>query len=157
MLCQTIWHFCLKLSVMKSSAIFKCITSAAFIVLCFFIIGAKPKQPKPRVLIFSKTNGYRHASIAAGIAAIKKIGAENEFDVDATEDSMSFNNDNLKKYAALIFLSTTGKIFGPDEEKALQQYIISLASSCNGRRARLRMSSDCTVRSERATARGPTE
>ena len=123
MLCQTIWHFCLKLSVMKSSAIFKCITSAAFIVLCFFIIGAKPKQPKPRVLIFSKTNGYRHASIAAGIAAIKKIGAENEFDVDATEDSMSFNNDNLKKYAALIFLSTTGKIFGPDEEKALQQYI----------------------------------
>jgi type 1 glutamine amidotransferase len=78
---------------------------------------------RPRVLIFSKTNGYRHASIIPGIAAIKKLGADNGFDVDATEDSTWFNKKTLKKYAALIFLSPTGTVFGPKEEKALQGYI----------------------------------
>jgi len=80
-------------------------------------------KAKPTVLIFSKTNGYHHTSIPAGIAAIKKLGVENNFDVDATDDSTWFNDNTLKKYAAIIFLSTTGKIFGPDEEKALQHYI----------------------------------
>lgn len=78
---------------------------------------------KPKVLIFSKTNGYHHASIATGIEAIKKLGLENGFDVDTTTDSLRFRYKILKKYSALIFLSPTGKVFGPDEEKALQEYI----------------------------------
>ncbi|MDP4148839.1 MAG: ThuA domain-containing protein [Bacteroidota bacterium] len=78
---------------------------------------------RPRVLIFSKTNGYRHSSIAAGIAAIRKLGADNSFDVDATEDSTWFNLPTLKKYSALIFLNPTGTVFGPNEETALQGYI----------------------------------
>ncbi|HVV06652.1 MAG TPA: ThuA domain-containing protein [Puia sp.] len=78
---------------------------------------------KPKVLIFCKTNGYHHASIAAGTVAIKKLGEENGFDVDVTEDSTQFRYKILKKYAALIFLSPTGKVFGPEEEKALQKYI----------------------------------
>lgn len=78
---------------------------------------------KPKVLIFCKTNGYHHASIAGGTVAIKKLGEENGFDVDVTEDSTQFRYKILKKYAALIFLSPTGKVFGPEEEKALQKYI----------------------------------
>jgi type 1 glutamine amidotransferase len=81
------------------------------------------KQDKPRILVFSKTNGYRHASIPAGIKAITKLGAENNFEVDATEDSTWFTPGTLKKYAVLIFLSPTGTVFGPAEEKALQDYI----------------------------------
>ena len=38
------------------------------------------------VLVFSKTAGFRHDSIPAGIAAIQKLGADNGFTVDATED-----------------------------------------------------------------------
>jgi type 1 glutamine amidotransferase len=82
-----------------------------------------PHRSSPIVLIFSKTNGYRHASITAGIAAIKKLGEANGFGVDATEDSTWFNPTTLKKYAALIFLSPTGTVFGPNEETALQGYI----------------------------------
>src|SRR5882757_9626521 len=78
---------------------------------------------KPRVLIFCKTNGYHHASIAAGTAAIQKLGEQNGFDVDVTTDSTQFRYKILKKYAALIFLSPTGKVFGPEEEKGLQEYI----------------------------------
>ncbi len=90
--------------------------------LAFISINASFKK-KPVVLVFSKTNGFRHASIPAGIAAIKKLGAENGFDVDATEDSTWFTKKKLKKYDALIFLSTSGKVFGHDEEEALQDYI----------------------------------
>lgn len=78
---------------------------------------------KPRVLIFCKTNGYHHASITTGIAAIRKLGEENGFLVDTTVDSTWFRPKILKRYAALIFLSPTGKVFGPAEESALQNYI----------------------------------
>jgi type 1 glutamine amidotransferase len=78
---------------------------------------------KPKVLIFCKTNGYHHASITPGIAAIQKLGADNGFLVDTTADSSWFRSKILGRYAALIFLSPTGKVFGPKEEKALQDYI----------------------------------
>lgn len=82
-----------------------------------------PALKKNKILIFSKTNGYRHESIETGIAAIKKLGAENNFDVDATEDSAYLNDANFKKYKAVVFLSTTGTVLGKPEEIALQKFI----------------------------------
>jgi type 1 glutamine amidotransferase len=81
----------------------------------------------PKVLIFCKTAGYHHKSIAAGIVAIQKLGAENKFDVDTTTDVTKFTTSNLKQYAALIFLSPTGTgVFKDSTEKeALKHYIKS--------------------------------
>jgi uncharacterized protein len=93
----------------------------AALSLCLVLFGFT--KPKPKVLIFSKTNGYHHASIATGIAAIQKLGEENGFSVDTTTDSTRFRPGILKQYAALIFVSPTGTVFGPEEEKALQDYI----------------------------------
>lgn len=81
-----------------------------------------PLKPK-RVLIFSKTNGYRHESISVGIDAIKKLGADNNFLVDATEDSLDINTKNLNKYRAIIFLNTTGTVLGEKQELALQNFM----------------------------------
>lgn len=83
------------------------------------ISKAKPKK----VLIFSKTNGWRHESIPAGIDAIKKLGAENHFLVDATEDSLAINTENLKQYQVIIFLNTTGNILAEKQELALQEFM----------------------------------
>lgn len=81
-------------------------------------------KPNPKVLVFCKTAGFHHNSIAAGIVAIQKLGAENKFDVDTTIDSKKFTPENLKQYATIIFLSTTGKVLEtPDQENALKQYI----------------------------------
>lgn len=77
----------------------------------------------PAVLIFSKTNGYRHASIPAGIEAIKKLGLANQFSVDATEDSLEFTDENLAKYKAVIFLSPTGDVLGDEQQKAMEHFI----------------------------------
>lgn len=78
---------------------------------------------KRKVLIFSKTAGYHHNSIAVGIPAIQKLGTENNFGVDSTTDSTQFTRDNLKKYAAVIFLSTTGNVLSDEEQKAFEEYI----------------------------------
>ena len=78
---------------------------------------------KPAVLIFSKTNGYHHACIPVGAAAIMKLGRENGFDVDSTTDSLQFTKKNLKKYDAVIFLCPTGEVLGTNEQNAFKQYI----------------------------------
>lgn len=79
----------------------------------------------PRVLIFSKTAGFHHESIRAGIPAIQKLGAANNFAVDTTTDGAKFTTKNLKKYAAVIFLSTTGDVLNDKEQAAFEQYIRS--------------------------------
>ena len=81
------------------------------------------KTGPAKVLVFSKTAGYRHASIPKGIAAIKKLGTENGFEVDATEDAASFNEENLKQYATIIFLCTTGNVLDGAQEAAFERYI----------------------------------
>ncbi|MCU7552508.1 ThuA domain-containing protein [Chitinophagaceae bacterium LB-8] len=99
------------------------------IILCavmFIVLTACGKSaPKPRVLVFCKTAGFYHESIPDGIAAISRLGSKNNFEVDTTTDSTFFTSANLKKYAAVIFLSTTGNVLSSDGEKAFEQYIRS--------------------------------
>lgn len=76
-----------------------------------------------RVLVYSQTLGYRHDSIPDGIAAIEKLGADNGFGVDATEDPSAFTDQNLSQYKAVIWLSTTGDVLNSDQRAAFQRYI----------------------------------
>ena len=74
-------------------------------------------------LVFSKTLMFRHASITNGIAAIKQLGAENHFQVDATEDASWFTATNLAKYKVVIFLSTSGDILNEEQQAAFKNFI----------------------------------
>ena len=85
----------------------------------------KKREGKPRILIFSKTTGFKHASIPKGIEAIQKMGQENGFEVDTTKNAANFNKESLAKYAAVIFLSTTGNVLDYRQEAAFEQYIQS--------------------------------
>jgi type 1 glutamine amidotransferase len=76
-----------------------------------------------RVLVFSKTLGFRHASIPDGIAAIQSLGATNNFIVDATEDSSVFTSANLARYKAIVFLNPSGDILNASQRAAFQLYI----------------------------------
>ena len=44
---------------------------------------------RPRLLVFSRTTGFRHMSIETAVATITDLGAAHGFDVDATEDRRS--------------------------------------------------------------------
>lgn len=78
----------------------------------------------PKVLVFAKAAGFQHGCIPSGIATVFKLGKENKFDVDISVDPADFNDANLKQYAALIFMSTTGEFLKDESQKAaLQKYI----------------------------------
>ncbi|WP_371526276.1 ThuA domain-containing protein [Streptomyces sp. NBC_01283] len=81
------------------------------------------KQAGEKVLVFSKTAGFRHDSIPEGIAAIKELGAANGFTVDATEDAKAFTAKNLARYDAVIWLSTTGDVLDGKQQAAFEGYI----------------------------------
>jgi len=76
-----------------------------------------------RVLVFSKTLGFRHASIPDGIKAIQQLGTANAFTVDATEDSSLFTPANLERYKAVVFLNPSGDVLDPGQRAAFQSYI----------------------------------
>jgi type 1 glutamine amidotransferase len=82
-----------------------------------------PKEPRYRVLVFSKTTGFRHTSIPDGIAAVWRLGDQNNFAVDATEDSSVFTTDFLNRYDVVVFMSTTGDILNRQQEMAFENWI----------------------------------
>ena len=92
------------------------------LVLVFCVTGSASAKKK-RILVFSKTAGFHHSSIDEGITAIQKLGAENGFEVDTTKNSELITAANLKKYAAVVFLSTTGDIFNDAQQKVFEDYI----------------------------------
>jgi type 1 glutamine amidotransferase len=83
--------------------------------------GGEPGQK--RVLVFSRTAGFRHASIPDGVAAVRRLGAANGFGVDATEDAALFTDENLARYDAVIWLSTTGDVLDAGQQAAFERYI----------------------------------
>ena len=76
------------------------------------------------VLVFSRTLGYRHASITNGIVALRELGSQNGFTIDATEDPNVFAATNLARYAAVVFLSATGDVLNSEQESAFKSYVL---------------------------------
>ncbi|PTT03751.1 Crp/Fnr family transcriptional regulator [Pedobacter sp. HMWF019] len=91
------------------------------ILLLFFHCTASFAQK--RLLIFAKTAGYHHQSIANGFPALQKLSAEHKFLADTTTDASQFTLKNLKRYAAVVFLSTTGDVLDEQQQKAFEDYI----------------------------------
>jgi len=96
-----------------------CLLIASLIIFQSHISAKKT----PKILVFSKTKGFRHASIGVGKLAIQKLGLEHNFAVDTTEDASKFTEENLKNYAAVIFLSTTGDVLDNTQQVAFERYI----------------------------------
>lgn len=78
---------------------------------------------KPAVLVFYKTTGYYHPSIAVGRLALLQLGRDNNFRVDTTSSAARFRLDTLRKYQAVVFLSTTQDVLNDEQQTAFEQYI----------------------------------
>ena len=93
--------------------------------LGFFLYRCTSAADKGRrVLIFSKTEGYRHtASIEEGQKAILKMAADNGFMADTSENPEMFNDDSLKHYRAVIFLNISGSVFNNEQRVSLKRFV----------------------------------
>ena len=114
-------------------------TYKQFIVLCcisFFLfsceksitnsqneLNVKVKTEQPSVLIFSKTEGYRHKSIEVGVKAVIAVAKSINLTVVVSESSAIFNDKKLQNFSSIIFLNTTGDILNNQQQLALERYI----------------------------------
>ncbi|MES2997020.1 MAG: ThuA domain-containing protein [Verrucomicrobiota bacterium] len=78
---------------------------------------AKPAKPR-RMLVFSRTSGYRHASIPTGHALLRELGGKTgAFQIVSSEDPADFEVEKLKQFDAVCFLSTTMNPFAPGKRE----------------------------------------
>lgn len=75
------------------------------------------------VLVFSKTLGFRHDSIPAGITMIQQLGERYNFQVDTTEDSTRFTDEGLLPYQVVVFLNTTGDVLDETQQTVFERFI----------------------------------
>ena len=82
-------------------------------------------QAQDRVLVFTKTNGFRHSSIAAGVTMISDLGIANGLWVTTqTEDSNDFTATNLAQYKAVIWCNTSGdNLLNASQRVAFENFI----------------------------------
>src|ERR1051326_6761325 len=100
-----------------------CFHPVVFITV-WLALSASAQTASFKVLVFSATAGYRHASITNGIALIQALGASNNFGVDTTEDASRFTDAYLSQYQAVVFLNTTGDVLtNATQLNAFQHYI----------------------------------
>ena len=82
--------------------------------------GNKKEQ---KVLVFTRTEGYRHGSISDGVALLRRLGKANDFKVDRTENADVFNTADLEDYDLVVFLSTTGNVLNETQQEAFENFI----------------------------------
>jgi len=98
-------------------------TRLATLALFLACSGTEPAEQPPAfsVLVFSRTTGFRHPSIGPGIQAIRTLGSARGFAVEATEDAAAFTDQNLSRFAVILFLSTTGDVLDNNQQAAMER------------------------------------
>jgi type 1 glutamine amidotransferase len=96
------------------------------IFMCVWISQSVVLQAQARrILVFTRTLGYRHASIPDGVHAIAQLCRSLRMDMDTTSDATRFTPAALQQYAAVVFLQTTGDVLDSLQQQAFRQYIES--------------------------------
>jgi cytochrome c len=90
--------------------------------------GQPPSEEEPpavleNVLVFTRTSGYRHDSIAVGAEAIVSLGSQNGFAVRQTEDPSMFSDAVLADFDVVVWLSTTADVLDETQQAAFERYI----------------------------------
>jgi type 1 glutamine amidotransferase len=101
----------------------RALVAALLALVAVLAAPAGAAEARVRVLVFTKTEGYRHESIPAGVAAVRSLGAHHGFAVDATEDGARFTDRRLRRYAAVVFLNSTEDVLDAAEQRAFRRYI----------------------------------
>jgi len=86
--------------------------------------GLPPDLPSPAVLVFSKTNGFRHKEgIPAGERAIARMARRHGWGFFATENGAVFNAADLDRFDAVVFNNATGDMLSDAQQQAFRQWL----------------------------------
>ena len=79
--------------------------------------------PPERVLVFTKTAGFRHDAIPTAVATLKTLAGAAGMVADHTEDAKVFTVGNLARYRVVVFASTTGDVLDDAQQAAMEGFI----------------------------------
>ncbi|MCG8308556.1 MAG: ThuA domain-containing protein [Cytophagales bacterium] len=77
---------------------------------------------KINVLVFTKTEGFRHQSISNGVKCMWELGLKHHWNVTATEDASLFNNEFLSGYDVVVWLNTTQDVLNEEQQEAFIKF-----------------------------------
>lgn len=93
-------------------------TAIAFLFCLLLSCGEKDSS---RILVFAKTNSPASLK-STGLESIIDQGKKSNFNIDTTTDARHFNERNLKRYAAVVFLNTTPNDLDHYEQADLERF-----------------------------------
>ena len=87
-----------------------------------------PRLPEqlshPAILVFSKTNGFRHHdAVRAANAALAGIAKSRGWSAFFTENGAVFNQADLSRFDAAVWNNTSGDVLTPEQKEAFRSYI----------------------------------
>jgi uncharacterized protein len=75
------------------------------------------------ILVFSKTEGYRHESISSGIQMLTNQQLQQKWNVTASEDAGIFNDEYLGGIDVVVFLNPSGDGLNEQQQAAFEKFI----------------------------------
>jgi type 1 glutamine amidotransferase len=107
-----------------------CVAAVLLVVASSACTSTTPvdRTPSPtraalaKILLFTRTAGFKHASIPAAAEALTNALA-GETVVVATSDPVTFTDSGLAPYAAIVFLMTTGDVLNGAQQAAFERFI----------------------------------
>lgn len=80
--------------------------------------------PRPAILVFSKTNGFRHAeAIEAGKQFFEELASRRGWGLFMTENGAVCQPDLLSMFAVVVWLNASGAPLNQDQRAALRAWI----------------------------------
>jgi uncharacterized protein len=104
----------------------KTLILTAFILISMIMCGQenKPEFENPaHILVFSKTAGFRHASLSSGIKMLFDLNNTQNWVVTATENAAIFNDDILSAFDVVVFLNPSGDGLNADQQAAFERFM----------------------------------
>ncbi|WCN83323.1 ThuA domain-containing protein [Micromonospora sp. LH3U1] len=102
------------------------ISVIAGLLLALGLAPPASAAPAFRALLFTKTAGYRHDSIPAGISMFQQQAAANNFELVQTEDASVFTAANLATFDVIIMFQTSGMVWtSAAQRQAVEGYLAS--------------------------------
>ncbi len=102
------------------------------LTFCFVICACAQEEPAKEdenvkmpelVMVFTKTEGWRHKSIEKGVQTLRDLGRQNGFVALQTESGEDFTSQNLQNYKLVVFLNTTMDVLNGAQQRAFESYI----------------------------------
>jgi type 1 glutamine amidotransferase len=88
--------------------------------------GARATVASPaasRILVFTRTTGYRHESIPVGVQTLRELAQAEGIELTRSEDPALFDDASLARFDAVVFLSTTGDVLDETQQAAFERYV----------------------------------